>query len=89
MPRHRCALVGVGRARLAARLSARPGRPPQARDDLSEERAAVERELESTRFVGSVTRVVAYPGLFPVDRRHNAKIHREELAAWAAENVPA
>lgn len=24
-----------------------------------------------------------YPGVFPVDRRHNAKIEREELALWA------
>ncbi|MEK7486834.1 MAG: fatty acid CoA ligase family protein [Planctomycetota bacterium] len=24
-----------------------------------------------------------YPGIFPVDRRHNAKIEREELALWA------
>ena len=26
---------------------------------------------------------------FPVDRRHNAKIHRPELGAWAADQQPA
>jgi acyl-CoA synthetase (AMP-forming)/AMP-acid ligase II len=31
-----------------------------------------------------VRRVLVYPKRFPVDTRHNAKIHREELAAWAS-----
>lgn len=31
-----------------------------------------------------VARIVLYPGSFPVDIRHNAKINREKLAAWAA-----
>ena len=26
-----------------------------------------------------------FPGTFPVDTRHNAKIEREKLARWAAE----
>jgi acyl-CoA synthetase (AMP-forming)/AMP-acid ligase II len=29
-----------------------------------------------------------YPKPFPVDIRHNAKIGREKLAAWAARNIP-
>jgi len=29
-----------------------------------------------------------YPKPFPVDIRHNAKIGREKLAAWAAKNIP-
>jgi acyl-CoA synthetase (AMP-forming)/AMP-acid ligase II len=29
-----------------------------------------------------------YPKAFPVDIRHNAKIGREKLAAWAAKNIP-
>ncbi len=28
-----------------------------------------------------------YPGTFPVDARHNAKIEREKLAVWAKENL--
>ena len=31
-----------------------------------------------------VARFLRYPGTFPVDIRHNAKIGREKLAAWAA-----
>ncbi len=31
----------------------------------------------------TIRRVLFHPG-FPVDPRHNAKIHREELAVWAA-----
>lgn len=31
-----------------------------------------------------VARFLRYPGKFPVDIRHNAKIGREKLAAWAA-----
>jgi len=30
-------------------------------------------------------RFITYPGAFPVDARHNAKIEREKLARWAAE----
>ena len=30
-----------------------------------------------------VTRIVEYPGEFPVDIRHNSKIFREKLAVWA------
>lgn len=32
---------------------------------------------------GSITRILYYPD-FPVDTRHNAKIQREQLAAWAS-----
>jgi hypothetical protein len=28
-----------------------------------------------------------FPGRFPVDIRHNAKINREELASWARGKV--
>jgi hypothetical protein len=37
---------------------------------------------ESTR---AISHVHVYPGEFPVDRRHNAKIEREKLAVWATE----
>ena len=30
-----------------------------------------------------VQRIAIYPGSFPVDIRHNAKINRERLTAWA------
>jgi len=35
-----------------------------------------------------VERFLRYPKPFPVDIRHNAKIGREKLAAWAAKNIP-
>jgi hypothetical protein len=33
----------------------------------------------------AITQVHVFPGEFPVDRRHNAKIEREKLAVWAAD----
>lgn len=38
-------------------------------------------EFEGIR---SIQTFLLYPGLFPVDVRHNSKIFREKLAAWAA-----
>lgn len=35
---------------------------------------------------GDITHFMFYPQ-FPVDRRHNAKIHREELGVWAATQI--
>jgi hypothetical protein len=34
----------------------------------------------------SVRTVLVHPG-FPVDSRHNSKIHREVLAAWAIQKM--
>ena len=36
----------------------------------------------SNPVTASIEHFVHYPESFPVDRRHNAKIHREELKAW-------
>ena len=33
---------------------------------------------------GALNDLRIYPGTFPVDSRHQAKIEREKLAAWAA-----
>jgi acyl-CoA synthetase (AMP-forming)/AMP-acid ligase II len=41
---------------------------------------------DATPFGGVVTRFLPHP-CFPVDARHNSKIRREELAAWAAQKV--
>src|SRR5580704_10591944 len=41
------------------------------------------RELGTHHAVtSSLTELAVYPGTFPVDRRHNAKIEREKLRAW-------
>ncbi len=34
-----------------------------------------------------IERTLAYPHAFPVDRRHNAKIDREQLQAWAQQEL--
>jgi len=34
-----------------------------------------------------VTTFLRYPGLFPVDVRHNSKIFREKLAVWATRQL--
>jgi acyl-CoA synthetase (AMP-forming)/AMP-acid ligase II len=35
----------------------------------------------------TLTRFHVYPGTFPVDVRHNAKIEREKLTRWAQEHL--
>ncbi|RME27193.1 MAG: hypothetical protein D6798_05130 [Deltaproteobacteria bacterium] len=80
---HRTALVGVaGQPVLCVELE--PGcRRPHA------EIEAELRQLGATQAVSAVVdRFLFHPG-FPVDVRHNAKIHRLQLAAWAAERLGA
>ena len=80
----RTALVGLGargaqRPVLCVELAAGvdPGRWPR-----------IERELrhlaDGHAHTAKVGRFLRYPKPFPVDIRHNAKIGREKLAAWAA-----
>ena len=79
----RTALVGVGRAGVQSPLllveeaTLLPGRSPRE-------------VLEELRELGSrhelckpLDDFMLFPGRFPVDIRHNAKINREELARWA------
>jgi len=79
---HRTALVGVGE-----RGSQRPilliEREPDAQiadGDLAREVMALAGMHDVTR---ALTAFRVYPGSFPVDTRHNAKIEREALARWA------
>jgi acyl-CoA synthetase (AMP-forming)/AMP-acid ligase II len=85
----RTALVGVGprgaqRPVLCVELAPGAG---DARGSLHR----VERELREMARSHELTRDIDvflfHPG-FPVDIRHNAKIGREELAAWASRRVP-
>ena len=48
---------------------------------------AFEKWFDGSAFKGEVAAVLCWPGLFPVDVRHNAKINREKLAVWAAAAV--
>jgi acyl-CoA synthetase (AMP-forming)/AMP-acid ligase II len=70
----RVALVGVGPT----------GR---ARPVLLIEGAADEGLLREARKISGIPDVLFHPR-FPVDRRHNAKIHRLDLARWAASRSP-
>ncbi len=75
---YRTALVGVdGRPVLCVELE------PGCRRDSSEVEAEL-RTLGAAHAVSAgVDRFLFHPG-FPVDVRHNAKIHRLQLATWAA-----
>ena len=74
-PRYpRVALVGIG-----------PG--GQAQPVLLIEGAADEALRAEARRVSGIADVRFHPR-FPVDRRHNAKIHRLDLAKWAASGSP-
>jgi len=84
----RTALVGVGGEGeqvpllLVEGASLLPGSEP--REVLEELR-----ELGSRHeLCASLDDFMLFPGSFPVDIRHNAKINREELARWARGKVP-
>ena len=78
----RSALVGVGPpgAQVPVVLLEREPGAALADGPLTAEVKALAQQHESTR---GVRHVHVYPGEFPVDRRHNAKIEREKLALWA------
>ncbi|HUT93763.1 MAG TPA: fatty acid CoA ligase family protein [Thermoguttaceae bacterium] len=85
----RSAVVGVGppgQQRGVAVLEPVRGRMPRgkaARDALIGE---VRRIGESNRLTAGIQDFLLHPA-FPVDIRHNAKIFREKLAVWAAEQL--
>lgn len=70
----RAALVACGKGRAALVLEPAPGAP----DTMAAK--ALER---ATKAGLPISCVMVHPR-FPVDRRHNSKIERETLAAWAA-----
>ncbi|MDX6769370.1 MAG: fatty acid CoA ligase family protein [Elusimicrobiota bacterium] len=81
----RSALVGVGPAGAQTPVlcvEREPGQPI-AEDALRRQLLELAQRREVTRPV----RVVLFHPGFPVDARHNAKIHRETLAAWAASEL--
>jgi acyl-CoA synthetase (AMP-forming)/AMP-acid ligase II len=84
----RSALVGVG-----ARGSQRPWLCVELRRGVDAKqwpRIVDELRHRADGFVHSakVEGFLRYPKPFPVDIRHNAKIGREKLAAWAAKRIP-
>ena len=82
----RTALVGVGepgRQRPVLCVELEKGVDTAAVERIYRELLAIGAECELTR---NIKRVLFHPA-FPVDIRHNAKIFREQLAAWAAEQL--
>lgn len=80
----RCALVGLGAPGTqvpALVVEAKPANAVAARK-LADELFALARGHAHTR---SIHRIYFHPA-FPVDVRHNAKIHRLSLARWAGES---
>jgi acyl-CoA synthetase (AMP-forming)/AMP-acid ligase II len=81
----RSALVGIGpRGRQVPVIvvEAEGHGVPQGRHSM-ELGQAVSQALSNSEVCRGVDRMLYHPG-FPVDVRHNAKIDREKLAAWAA-----
>jgi acyl-coenzyme A synthetase/AMP-(fatty) acid ligase len=80
----RSALVGVGAkgAQQPVVLLEREPGATLSESQLFAELGELAAKHEPTR---GLSAFAAYPGAFPVDKRHNAKIEREKLAAWAGE----
>ncbi len=82
---HRTALVGVGtpgRQIPVLVVEPLPGELPKGEvmtEGFAMQLRTIGAKHESTRDID----IFLFHGSFPVDPRHNAKIHREELAAWA------
>ena len=79
----RTALVGVGQAGAQTPVLCVELLPGYTWGSVLE---AVRAKLASHRPALGIEHVLQHPG-FPVDIRHNAKIGREKLAAWAATHV--
>ena len=85
---YRTALVGIGPAgkqRLVLCVELEPIARATDRAKLTSELLAIGAKHEHTRGIATVL----YRPAFPVDVRHNAKIFREKLAAWAAKRLRA
>lgn len=84
----RAALVGVGEPGRQTPVMCIEPAPAARRAD----RAALRRELLARASASELTRgirTILFHPRFPVDVRHNAKIFREKLAAWAARRLGA
>ena len=81
----RCALVGVGTAGQQEPLLVVEPKPKQAPRSADDQAEFIEQLLELGRVHPHTRpiRRVLFHDSFPMDVRHNAKIQRERLAAWA------
>ncbi len=80
----RTALVGVGPKgqQVPVVLLELEAKAAQSELAILSEVKALAAKNETTKMI---SRFHVFPGVFPVDRRHNAKIEREKLARWAME----
>ncbi|WDS34828.1 olefin beta-lactone synthetase [Pseudoxanthomonas sp.] len=82
----RSALVGVGAAgqqRPVLCFELLPGVPPTQREAVEADLRAIAQRHDTLHGIDTF---LCHPA-FPVDIRHNAKIGREKLAAWAAQQL--
>lgn len=82
----RTALVGVGAAGAQQPVLCVEANPGVGRDQHAQIIAALREIGQGFAHAAPVQTFLFHPG-FPVDIRHNAKIGREKLAAWAAMRV--
>jgi len=82
----RCALIGLGargRQIPAIVIEPKPGALPHSAESRREWARSLEELARSHPHTAAIRRFYFHPH-FPVDVRHNAKIHRLALATWAA-----
>jgi len=60
---------------------------PHPHADVPQLLARLRERASQTSTTRAVQRLAVYPGTFPVDIRHNAKINRETLTRWANETL--
>jgi acyl-CoA synthetase (AMP-forming)/AMP-acid ligase II len=88
---NRSALVGLGprgQQQPVLVVEPAPGHAPATlieEQKLTLELLGLAAQYDHTR---AIQQVLFYPRTFPTDVRHNAKIQREKLAAWAARHLP-
>lgn len=82
---YRAALVGLGERGQQTPViivECEPGQMPNGADDTAKLTAELREIAQKYPHTAVIERVLFHPA-FPVDKRHNAKIHREELTVWA------
>ncbi|MBQ7569256.1 AMP-binding protein [bacterium] len=85
----RSAVVGIGKPGAQEPVLIVEPRPEKMPEEEKKEAVIVRQILarfDDHEKFGEIRRLLFYDS-FPVDPRHNAKIHREELAAWAEDEL--
>ena len=86
---YRSALVGIGEAgnqRPVIVVETWPERRPSTTDEEDRLLAELHQQVAADTLTQDIVDILLHPSL-PVDIRHNAKIFREKLAPWAAQQL--